>query len=980
MPSSSGTASAGAAPSPSPAGPRPISPTLSFASSSNRAPLPSSSSSSYFEEGRLTPSAQRAQSPTIDESAAAYFFVQQLQRHQQLQQQQQQQQQQRLYASAPSSPGLHPLRPPSRPASRSGSSRPARSRSGSNASSTSLHSLSFSSHQHSPSSSFHNLPSTLFPLTPLPPSVHQQQQQQHHLPPPLPLTLHDDLPPSYSAATASVPAVGIPSNSTVPPPHSATRSSTDEVFLGSASASASASVSRLGSGASTPSAQNPSSSRRGSSHHQQLRSQPQSNVGSPHPDAGRRHHHTADSTFQERARRNQQTPSSASSSSQWTPRGSRPGSSNGRQQQLRLSVPVFGSSAMNLAGQSSGSVNGTVHASTSTGTSVSARDSGNGNGNGRRRLQSRSEVDLSHMGRYRGLTGPSQQHIQQQEQQEGQQNGDGLRYRQRASTSGAPRPLSGTFQDASMDTARPQPPQTPIRAREGEEERTRARSRSGRQRSRRGIRSPTPTPTTTSPTPSHLLLLRLLLRILLAPIWLFTSIPHPSSSSVDDNNDEQHQPPWGWGVRMVLFPLRLFAAVPGCVGTFWLLRNMWVGLGLDGISVWDGGRGKGTGIGRIGGGGGDRKDHPTAVVFAVASLWSLSTAYYALSLTTLLLRRWLLYYSLLSSIIRLVALQAICWPLVRITLFVFGPTRPLEAWILIASTTTFSDTIARWLVSNIVEGGEGLGAWVGGGGEDGDGVFWSGTPRASPRRVVVGDEGGKVEGGGTGRRRRRSRSRSGRRRRKTTGEVGPPPLLGGTTDVDDGIEAELCMSPTEREVVKDTTDDGSGSDSSAWGANFHRRRRRRRQQGDHEGIATAASSPRRAASFPRLPTSDLLSLDIGDNPSLLCGSTGMMEPGATTLRPRSLVSAFSASSFSSSSASLSTSSSSSSTCSSEGERDVGGGAGGVEGEGFVSVDLRVRRVFHWDVAIKRNILPMGVLAYASLWVLLASSKVEGRGR
>lgn len=81
----------------------------------------------------------------------------------------------------------------------------------------------------------------------------------------------------------------------------------------------------------------------------------------------------------------------------------------------------------------------------------------------------------------------------------------------------------------------------------------------------------------------------------------------------------------------------------------------------------------------------------------------MQTAYHALSFTTLLLRRWLLYYSLLPSLIRLVALQAICWPLVRLTLYVAGPDEPTGAWVLVGTTTALSDTVARWVTSNLAD-------------------------------------------------------------------------------------------------------------------------------------------------------------------------------------------------------------------------------------------------------------------------------------
>ncbi|PWN94923.1 hypothetical protein FA09DRAFT_363336 [Tilletiopsis washingtonensis] len=146
--------------------------------------------------------------------------------------------------------------------------------------------------------------------------------------------------------------------------------------------------------------------------------------------------------------------------------------------------------------------------------------------------------------------------------------------------------------------------------------------------------------------------------------------------------------PTAWVMRRMLHPLRLLAAVPGCIGAFWLLRNAAICLlhgallcsrSPDGVRL------------------------PGALEFVMCSLWSVSTAYHALSFTTLLLRRWLAYYALLSSVIRLVALQAICWPLVRLTLHICGPSNPAAAWVVIGTTTAISDTVARWVTLNIAD-------------------------------------------------------------------------------------------------------------------------------------------------------------------------------------------------------------------------------------------------------------------------------------
>jgi hypothetical protein len=143
-------------------------------------------------------------------------------------------------------------------------------------------------------------------------------------------------------------------------------------------------------------------------------------------------------------------------------------------------------------------------------------------------------------------------------------------------------------------------------------------------------------------------------------------------------------------VLYILHPLRLLAAVPGCIGTFWLLRNA-ILLAWSQGSIWQQHD--------------DSNSSPCAIEFGMASLWSMTTAYHANSFTTLLLRRWVHYYSILSSFIRLIALQAICWPLVRITLHVLGPKNPLASWVIISTTTALSDTIARWVVSNITTEG-----------------------------------------------------------------------------------------------------------------------------------------------------------------------------------------------------------------------------------------------------------------------------------
>ncbi|TKY87656.1 hypothetical protein EX895_003237 [Sporisorium graminicola] len=184
------------------------------------------------------------------------------------------------------------------------------------------------------------------------------------------------------------------------------------------------------------------------------------------------------------------------------------------------------------------------------------------------------------------------------------------------------------------------------------------------------------------------------------------------SAAAAEEDDEEEFP---LVLKFLLHSLRVLAAVPGCIGTFWLARNAWLLASQHGHLLSPGNmlvaaNGTSRSWSSILS---ERPSHldayrfgrrqPGSLEFAVACLWSMSTAYHALSFTTLLLRRWLLYYSILPSLIRLVALQAICWPLVRITIHVFGADQPLGAWVVIGTTTALSDVVSRWVTSNIAD-------------------------------------------------------------------------------------------------------------------------------------------------------------------------------------------------------------------------------------------------------------------------------------
>jgi hypothetical protein len=72
-------------------------------------------------------------------------------------------------------------------------------------------------------------------------------------------------------------------------------------------------------------------------------------------------------------------------------------------------------------------------------------------------------------------------------------------------------------------------------------------------------------------------------------------------------------------------------------------------------------------------------------------------------LTTGLLTRWRLYYPPLPTLIRLLALQAICWPATHLTLKILEhEKRPLICWAVIGTTTCVSRSVQIWVT------------WVGG--------------------------------------------------------------------------------------------------------------------------------------------------------------------------------------------------------------------------------------------------------------------------
>ncbi|KAI0665618.1 hypothetical protein C8Q78DRAFT_986174 [Trametes maxima] len=164
------------------------------------------------------------------------------------------------------------------------------------------------------------------------------------------------------------------------------------------------------------------------------------------------------------------------------------------------------------------------------------------------------------------------------------------------------------------------------------------------------------------------------------PSSLSQQIPLPSSTA--------------WLVQVLFQLFRLLAIVPAVFGTLWNIYH--VLNPPDGIDAW-------------------------RVDYFVSALWSVLTGWQCLQLTTGLLKRWKVYYSLFATLIRLLGLQgvllslinhcmqssscpsAICWPATHLTLSILDhEARPLICWAAIGTTTCCSRSVQLWVTSNIV--------------------------------------------------------------------------------------------------------------------------------------------------------------------------------------------------------------------------------------------------------------------------------------
>lgn len=166
----------------------------------------------------------------------------------------------------------------------------------------------------------------------------------------------------------------------------------------------------------------------------------------------------------------------------------------------------------------------------------------------------------------------------------------------------------------------------------------------------------------------------------------------------------------------------------------------------------------------------DRRDYFIAVLwvcplrfvhyFIYHTRQALLTAHQCLKLTTGLLYRWRAYYSPLSTLIRLLALQAICWPATHFTLNIVGSlgsnatfsddtltilesallrwttARPDICWAVIGTTTCISRSIQIWVTSNLLSTSSGSRI----------NLTCAVPDRLRPTRVVGGEESRKLIG------------------------------------------------------------------------------------------------------------------------------------------------------------------------------------------------------------------------------------------
>lgn len=337
---------------------------------------------------------------------------------------------------------------------------------------------------------------------------------------------------------------------------------------------------------------------------------------------------------------------------------------------------------------------------------------------------------------------------------------------------------------------------------------------------------------------------------------------------------------------VLLHSLRLFATVPGIIGTILCFRR-----GCAQLAVhyrWFRTM--------------EDMRTPGALEYFICCFWALCTAFHALSLMTLLLRRWLIYYAVLPSIIRLVAFQSICWTLVRISLYLFGPEQPIGGWLLVSSFTAAVDVVARWITSNITDlddtehDAHAHSDYPDTGASDGEGLYSANESGAStmPSQASLAHQ----------QRIRRYREQSARLFRV---------LVGGASD------EENTLSDS------DLSDTDSKPELSGQRGDLARRRRLL----DPNAPVTSDSDALSPA--PYAMDAALWRLRVDARRSRAHRSR------TQRLRQRRKAKQSQISSFF---------------------------------QNYRAARIHSRRVFHWEVAMWRNVMPIALLGYLSLWVLI----------
>lgn len=326
---------------------------------------------------------------------------------------------------------------------------------------------------------------------------------------------------------------------------------------------------------------------------------------------------------------------------------------------------------------------------------------------------------------------------------------------------------------------------------------------------------------------------------------------------------------------VLLHSLRLFAAVPGILGTYFSFKH---GMEEVGLHHW------------IRTPADVRR--PGALEHFICCTWALCTAFHALSLMTLLLRRWLIYYAVLPSVIRLVAFQSICWSLVRCSLYLFGSQQPVGGWVFVSSFTALMDVVVRWITSNITDVDETeheapVSDYPDTGASDGEGLYSAGESSSHPV----------LASGVNHRRYARYREQSVRLFRVIVG--------GPSADEDELSDSDISETDTKSE-------------------------RTLRRRFLDSGLTTTESDASSSTPYPRMDPAEWRRR-VDARRSRAHRSRTERSRRRRRAKQNHLSSFF---------------------------------------QNYRAARIHSRRVFHWEVAMWRNVMPIAVLGYIALWALL----------